>query len=437
MIKRFKAKAFLLASLLLAEMLALSACGDYTATPPVGPLTSVASPATAGSSPILTAAGGSNPIVIYSSFPLTGSSQHDAETLVNAMKMALDDFTGGTGKIGNFTITYISLDDASALNGQWNTFEETNNANQAVANPDAMVYLGTYNSGAAAVSIPILNKVGMAMISPSNTYVGLTRAVTGATQANDPDRYYTANPHLRNYFRVVPADDVQGYAAVAFMASLNIKKVFQVDDSEAYGQGMVNIFTNACPSYGLECSQRASITGKEADYKSLANEIKAKNVDAIFFAGISQNKAGKLLSDIRAAGITIPFMGSDGIHDNIFIADAKTQAEGAYTLIQGLDETKLPPKGQDFLKRYRAKFGQEMAYTIYAYEAMSVALDAIKRAGVKDRARIVQALAATKDFEGAAGKWSFDKNGDTTLTDYSVYQVKDGKWNFVTESRPK
>jgi branched-chain amino acid transport system substrate-binding protein len=435
MTRRFKTAALLMASLLLAGT--LSACGDNLATPTIGTLTTVTSPTNFPGSPIFAASTESNTIVIYSSFPLTGSSQHDAETLVNAMKMALDDFTGGTGKIGNFTINYISLDDATALNGQWSAFEETNNANIAVANPDTMIYLGPYNSGAAAVSIPILNKVGMAIISPSTTYPGLTRAVTGVTQASDPQIYYATNPHLRNFFRVVPSDDVQGYAAAAYMASLNIKKVFQIDDSEAYGQGMVNIFTNACQSYGLECNQKASINGKESDFKSLANNIKAKNVGAIFFAGISQNKAGKLISDIRAAGITIPFMGSDGIHDNIFIADAKMQAEGAYTLAQGLDGTQLPQKGQDFLKRYRAKYGQEMAYTIYAYEAMSVALDAIKRAGVKDRARILQAVAATKDFEGAAGKWSFDKNGDTTLTDYSVYQVKDGRWEFVTESRPK
>jgi branched-chain amino acid transport system substrate-binding protein len=61
----------------------------------------------------------------------------------------------------------------------------------------------------------------------------------------------------------------------------------------------------------------------------------------------------------------------------------------------------------------------------------------LKRTGVKDRARIIQAIAATKDFEGAAGKMSFDRNGDTTLTDYSVYQVQNGKWTFVTQTRPK
>jgi branched-chain amino acid transport system substrate-binding protein len=353
------------------------------------------------------------------------------------MKMALDDFTGGTGKIGNFTINYLSLDDATAAKGQWDAAQETANANLAAANPDAMVYLGPYNSGAAQISIPILNQAGLAMISPSNTYPGLTHAVDGISLLGDPENYYKANPTSRNYFRSVPSDDVEAPAAVAFMASLKVKKVFMMDDPVFSSWGMTHIFYNNCNYYGLDCSQGASITGREADYKSLANDIKAKNPDAIFFGGTSQNQAGKLISDIRAAGITVPFMGSNFIYDNIFITDARTAATGVYALSTSIEETQLPQKGQDFLKRYRAKYGKEADYAINAYDAMSVALDALKRTGVKDRARIIQAIAATKDFEGAAGKMSFDRNGDTTLTDYSVYQVQNGKWTFVTQTRPK
>ena len=437
--KRFGAKVIFILGLLLSGN--LSACGDYTATPTSVLNTGVTATITAttfGSATLSTNTGiGSDTIVIYSSQPLTGPSQHDAEALVNAMRMALDDFTGGTGKVGNFTINFIPLNDATATRIYWDTDQEIANANLAVANLDAMVYLGTYNSAAAQISIPILNKVGLAMISPANTYPGLTHAVAGATASGDPENYYKANPHLRNYFRVVPSDDVQGQAAAAFMASLKVQKVFIIDDSEPYGQGQVGIFTYACRDYGLDCSQGVSINGKEADYKSLANDIKAKNPDAIYFGGIPEQHAGKLISDIRASGIEIPFMGSDGIYNDLFITDSGPAAEGVYAINVGLDETQLPQKGQGFLKRYRARFGPETAYTIYAYETMSIALDAIKRAGVKDRARIVQALAATKDFEGLRGRWSFDKNGDTTLTDHSVYQVKDGKWTFVRLIRLK
>ncbi len=402
-------------------------------------MTTAAAPATtaAAAGTTAAAASGSGTIVIYSSLPLTGSSQHQTETVVNAMKMALDDFTGGTGKIGDYTIVYKSLDDATAAKGQWDAAQEATNANKVVADPDAMAYIGTYNSGAAKISIPIMNQAGMAMISPANTNPCITRfdAFSGCAQG-DPDNYYKANPKLRNYFRVVTADDIQGPADVAFMQTLNAKKIFVIDDSQDYGKGLADSFANACKDAGLDCSQRASISGKESDYNSLASTVKQAAPDAIFFGGITQQNADKLISAIRAAGIRVPFMGGDGIQEDAFIKGAGAAAEGVYSSLEGIDETKLPAKGQAFLKKFDAKYGGHEGYTIYGYEVMTVTLTAIKQAG-KDRTKIVQALAGIKDFDGVTGKWSFDKNGDTTLTDYVISQVKDGKWTFLTQVKGK
>jgi branched-chain amino acid transport system substrate-binding protein len=455
--KKFRLLALLVVALTLTALLA--ACGDPTATTApattaaatTAAATTTARPATtaaattaaattaAGTTAAATTAAGTaaagGTIRIYSSLPLTGSSKEQTETLVNAMKLAIDDFTGGTGKIGNFTIDYVSLDDATAAKGQWDADQEKANANKAVNDPDAMVYIGTFNSGAAKVSIPILNPANLAMISPANTYPGLTRTAKGVTEQGEPDVYYPNK--TRNYFRVVTADDVQGPAIVEFIKSKNAKTVFVVDDSQAYGKGVADAVAANCAASGLTCTDRAAITGKESDYKSLAATIKSKNPDAIFFGGITQQQAGKLVADIRAAGIKSIFVGPDGINETAFIKDAGASAEGVFATIAGTPVAQLPAKGQDVLKRYQAKYGPYQAYTIYGYEAMSTALTAIKTAGVKDRAKILAAVAGTKDFEGVLGKWSFDKNGDTTLTDYVVSEVKDGKWVEVTVVKPK
>ncbi len=96
----------------------------------------------------------------------------------------------------------------------------------------------------------------------------------------------------------------------------------------------------------------------------------------------------------------------------------------------GIPAAKLPGKGQEWYQSYKKKFNQEPeSYAVYSYEAMKVTLDAIKKAGVKDRAKIRDAIAATKDYDGVLGKWSFDKNGDTNLTDMTGLQVKNGKWD--------
>src|SRR3954466_3564338 len=95
-----------------------------------------------------------NTIVIMSSLPRTGSAKGQTDTMVNGIKMTIDEYGG---KVGDFTILYQDKDDAEASSGQWTAAAETANANAAVNDKDVMVFIGPYNSGAAAVSMPILN----------------------------------------------------------------------------------------------------------------------------------------------------------------------------------------------------------------------------------------------------------------------------------------
>src|SRR2546430_12017581 len=123
--------------------------------------------------------------------------------MVNAFKMALDE---ANNKVGGATIVYDDMDDATPARGAWDAGKEAENANKAVNDPDVMVYLGTFNSGAAKVSIPILNRANLVMVSPANTYPGLTKP--GKGEANEPSVYQPSGKP--NYSRVVPADDLQG-----------------------------------------------------------------------------------------------------------------------------------------------------------------------------------------------------------------------------------
>ena len=93
---------------------------------------------------------------------------------------------------------------------------------------------------------------------------------------------------------------------------------------------------------------------------------------------------------------------------------------------------KYPPEGQKFFKQYGEKYGDKTPdpYAIYGYEAMNLALDAIKRAGSGDKPKILEALFATKDRKSVLGTYSIDKNGDTSLTDYGVYKIDNGELTF-------
>ena len=168
-------------------------------------------------------------IKIVSSLPRTGSANAQAQTMVNGIKMALDEVHG---KVGGFTIAYEDWDDASPERGQWDPAVEAANAQKAVKDPDVMAYIGTYNSGAAKIAMPILNQAGITMVSPANTYPGLTKP--GLGEANEPAVYRPTGKV--NYFRIVPADDIQGDVAANFAKDIGVKKVFVLHDRELYGK---------------------------------------------------------------------------------------------------------------------------------------------------------------------------------------------------------
>jgi branched-chain amino acid transport system substrate-binding protein len=267
------------------------------------------------------------------------------------------------------------------------------------------------------------------MISPANTYPGLTKKVEGV-EPNEPDVYYPGG--TRNYSRVVPADDLQGAVAANWAKQLGVTKVYVLDDTELYGHGIAAVFASTAPKIGLQVlGGPEGIDPKASDYRALATKIRQTNPELVYYGGITQNNAGKLLKDIRAVmGNNVKFMGPDGIYEQAFLDDAGDAAEGALITFGGVPPSKLTGKGAEWYQNYKRKFNAEPeAYAAYGYEAMKVALDGIQRAGVKDRTKIRDAIMATSDYDGVLGKWSFDRNGDTTLSAMSGRQVKGGKFD--------
>ena len=399
----------------------------------IGTLAAVAVLALAACSGGSSGGGSKGEIEVWSSLPRQGSSKGQTDTIVNAINMALAE---KNNTAGGYTIKYSDKDDSTAAAGKWDEATEIKNANDAVADDKLVAYIGTFNSGAAKLSIPILCGKGMVMVSPANTYPGLTKA--GKGEADEPDKYYP-NGCTRNYFRVVAADDLQGLAGAKWAAKLGAKNVYVLDDTELYGKGIADVFNKEAPGQGLTVLGRDGIDGKATDYKALAEKIKATNPDLVYFGGITQNNAGQLWRDLRDAMPSVKLMGPDGILEDAWIQAAGEAAEGTYITFGGLPADKLTGKGADFLKNYNAKYPNNppQAYTAYGYEAAGTVLAAIEKAAATNpadtaalRAAVLKAVAETKDYEGALGKWSFNAEGDTTLTAMSGNIVKDGKFAF-------
>jgi branched-chain amino acid transport system substrate-binding protein len=346
--------------------------------------------------------------------------------MTNGIRMAVDE---GGGKVGEWTIVYEDWDDASPQRGTWDPAVEAANADRAIRDPDVMVYIGTYNSGAAKISIPKLNNAGLAMISPANTWPGLTKP--GKGEPNEPDIY---RPSGRiNYFRVVPADDIQGPLGAEWAARLGVASTFVLHDRELYGKGIADIFRARAEAVGLVVRGYEGIDTKASNYKALATKIKAQNVDLVYFGGTTQSNGGQLVKDLRASGFRGKIMVPDGCVELAFIESASPEnLFETYATFGGLPADRLTGKGAEFVARYRERFKIEPeAYAVYGYEAARVAIEAVRTAGKKDRLAILDAIAATRNFDGALGTWSFDANGDTSLETMSGLVVKDGEFQFA------
>ncbi len=370
-------------------------------------------------------------IEIWSSLPRQGSSKAQTDTIVNAINMALEE---AGNKAGGYTIVYKDVDDSTAAAGKWDEATEIKNANDAVANDKLVAYIGTFNSGAAKLSIPILCAKGIVMISPANTNVGLTKPFG----PGEPDVYYP-NGCKKNYTRVVPADDLQGAAGALWASQLGAKNVYVIDDTEVYGKGVADVFAQRAPDNGLTILGRDGIDGKASDYKALAEKIKATNPDLVYYGGITQNNAGQLWRDLKDAMPDVMLMGPDGIAEGEFIEAAGEAAEGSYVTSGAVSPDQLIGAGKAFIDKYNAKYpdAPPEVYTAYGYEAAKVVIAAIERAAAKNpadvtalRALVLDEVKATKDYAGALGTWSFDAAGDTSLTDMTGLIITAGEFKF-------
>src|SRR5215203_4459374 len=405
------------------SVLALAACnsGGTASTAPSG------SGAAAGGQPAACKdkkGTSSTEIHIYSSLPRQGSNTEQTNTLVEQIKQTLDG-----QKIGNFTIKYTDLDDSSAANnGDWDGAVEQQNANKAAADPDAMVYIGTYNSGAAKLSVPILNAACLVMISPANTYPGLTKAVEGVTQPGEPDSYYPGG--YRNYARVVSTDDVQGAAGAEWAKAQGKKKAYVLDDTQVYGAGLAKSWALHANKIGVEVvspnKTSEGFDAKATDYSALAQKIKASGADMIYIGSITGQNTGKLWKDLRAALPEIFMMSGDGVFEESWYKGAGAAGNGTWLTFGGVGPAQLTGAGKEWYDKYKTDHaGKDPAiYTSYGNASANVALAALQKAGTNDRYEVLKNVMATKDLATVLGTTSFDANGDAIGGSISGFKVE-------------
>ncbi len=368
---------------------------------------------------------GSGNLLIASDLPLQGSGRTQTQQMTRAIAFILKQHNW---KAGKYTLAYQSCDDSTAQAGKWDSGKTSANANAYAQDSSVVGVIGTFNSGAAEIEIPILNRAPngpIAMISPANTYVGLTHPGPG-TVAGEPGKYYPTGK--RNYARVVAADDYQGAADALLAQQEGAKKVFFLNDKEAYGLGVATNMRNAATKLGLKSVGFTAFDPKASSYESLAVKIKASGAQAVFIGALICENGGKLIKDIAAGAPGVKILLPDGFTPvSAVIQEAGSAANNATVSVAGLPNSKLKGAGKAFVAAFtKADHNAPDPYSVYAAQATEALVAAIAQSN-GTRSDVAKQVFKIHLKNSILGNLSFNANGDVTANPVTIYKVVGGK----------
>ena len=373
--------------------------------------------------------------LIASDLPLQGASRTQTLQINDAIRLALKQ---RDWKAGDYAIGFQACDDATAQAAKWDSGKCSQNANAYAANDKLIGVIGTFNSGCAAIIIPVLNQApdgGIAMISPANTYPCLTVNLPGGCDASEPDKYYPSG--TRNYTRVAPADDYQGAAVAEFAKEQGVTKVYILNDKEAYGLGVATTFRKAAEHVGIEVVGFEAWDPKAASYESLFKKIQGTGADAVFLGGLIDENGAQVIKDkVAVLGPNdgkVKLFAPDGFTTQQTIDDAGPASAGMYMSVAGVPVDEFQGAAKEFADEFTSEFlksGQSIdPYAVYGAQAAQILLDAIA-ASDGTRADVIAKMFETEVTDGLLGSFTFNENGDPqdasgAVVGFTIYVATD------------
>ena len=372
--------------------------------------------------------------LIVSDLPMQGDSAERSNQQVEAIRLMLEQ---NDWSADGAPVAFQACDDSSEETGLWDERICKDNAEAYAADDQVLGVVGTYNSGCAAIEIPILNKADVAMVSPGNTAVCLTEA-SSLCEDGQPDSLYPSGK--RNYARVIPNDAFQGAALAEFTSDQGSSRpyvLYAADDPTSTGQAQN--FRGAAAELGLDVAGYKSWDPKATDYTGLFDAVKKSGADAVVLAGLTDQNGATLIKDkvsVLGSNEKVPLVAFDGFAQQSTIDDAGAPSAGMFASVPGSAPENLSPEGVAFAKDLGdALDGAPVEqFAPYAAEATSILLDAIATGGT-DRAAITDAVFRTQGGGGILNAYDIGPNGDPSVGPVTI--LKAGKtFEVDTEVTP-
>lgn len=365
-----------------------------------------------------------NQLAIYSSLPLQGPSAAISQEMVNGERLALSQ---AGGHIGGLKVGYVSLDDANPQTGELDPGATSTDAKTAAQDTSTIAYLGEYGSEATAVSLPLINAAGILQVSPGSPYIGLTSALDAGQ--DEPARFYPSGK--RNFGRLQLGDRAQASAQAKLMRSLGVHSVYVVDDQNPFEVPLATLVSSQAEHAGITVAAHDSIVATPGSvFTGEIEKIHRSGAQAVFFAGGAGPGTVFLWRALHRADPQLLLLGSSALAAEAFASAIGPAGSSTYLTSPILALGDYPPQAARMLADYRRQFGGSPgAYALYGYEAMSVVLEAIRRAGAagNERQAVIDSFFKTTDRDSVLGRYSIRDDGETTLSRYGVDRVAGGR----------
>jgi branched-chain amino acid transport system substrate-binding protein len=362
-------------------------------------------------------------LTIYSSLPMRGSLADSSEAILDGERLALED---AHHRAGRFRVDLVSLDD-SGPKGTWEPSVTAANAKVADRNPRTIAYIGDYDSGATAVSLPANNLAGILQVSPMSPYIGLTCSFEAGQ--GDPERFYPTG--RRNFIRLAPGDAVQAGAQIALMRTLHVGSLYVLADGEPFGAPLASIVASDARLAGIDVRGEQSVeldrVGPETKFTGLVQQVAGSGAEAVFLNGDSGAGTAALWQQLHAADPRLLLLGASAMANASFASAIGAAAQQTYLTTPALSLGSYTGAARRVFAQIEGRFHVAASpFDLYGYAAMDLVLAAIRRGRHgDDRATVIAHAFAARAVDSVLGSYRVLSDGETTITRYGVDRVAD------------
>jgi len=345
-------------------------------------------------------------VFVYVAAPLSGFQANGGQTVLGGARLAAEQINRAGGLLG-YKVTIVGLDDQSDSDVALAVAEEIKA--KIAEGRQVLGVIGHYNSGQTLNAMEIYKDLPLIVITPTSSEVSLTQ------------KGYS------NFFRVNASDLTQARVDAEFLVNtLGTRRVAVIYNDDPYGQGLGQLMPDNLLVLGAEVALRLQVAVEQSNFDAEIPQIVAARPDAIFYAGY-EVEAPYLRAALVQAGVTVPFLASDGAFLAATIDEAGGTAEGIY--VSSFAPSPKTVADAAWIKDYQAvEYRNPDTYSINGYSALEVLAEGVKKAGSFNFAQVASAIRSLPGVETPMGSLSYNEAGDLRQQAIYIFQVQSGDW---------